>query len=363
MDKSHNRFFVGIHEVGDFTLRLTQGLRHWGFQVTNVVSELRSSLLERELSHDRYINESGNKYIRQLRYLGEFVRQIVRNDVFVFNFSLSFTGYLQQSPSHVLRHLAYLDLAVLKALGKKIVIIANGSDIRSWRLLVEEMKRAGLDQHARYAIADLDLDFGGPDKMKRTKAAKIEKYADHVFARPNCAQFLTRDYNLVWLPVDMSTFRFSIGNASSPLVVHAPSNSRVKGTKYILQAVNKLRQEGYEFEFELCQNIQNVALRKILSIAQIAIDQLILPGYGLFGIEAMASGCAVLGSAVPGYNGNPMELPIMTTTPDTIYQNLRSLIEDQGLRVKMAQDGRAYVEKYHDNVKVAYDFLQKIGES
>lgn len=356
------RFFVGLHEIGDFTLCLSRGLREMGFQVTNVVSELQSPILERELSHDRYIRRSENNYVYQLRLLNEFINQMLRNDVFVFNWGLSFTGYLQHSGSHLFRHLGYFDLAILKAFGKKIIVIANGDDIRSRRLLIKEMERAGLDQHVKYAITDLDLDVGGSEEVKREKAAKIEKYADHIFTRPNAAQFLTRDYHTLWLPVDLSTLRFCPHNTDHTLVVHAPSDPKVKGTKYLIQAVRKLRQEGYQFDFELCQNMRNVEVRQKLASAQIAIDQLILPGYALFAVEAMASGCAVLGSAVSGYNSFPMDLPIMMTTPDTIYHNLKLLLQDQRLRARMAQDGRAYVEKYHDHIKVAQDFLQRIGE-
>jgi len=360
------RFFVGIHEIGDLTLRLSQGLRHWGFQVTNVVLQIESPLLMREKSHDRYIPIFGNKYVSQARIIGEFLKQFLQYDVFVFNFGLSFTGYMKYSASPAIRRLAYVDLAVLRSLGKKIVIIANGDDIRSRRLLIKEMEQAQLREHVKYAMSDLDLDGGRPanitDEIIRESATKLEKYADHIFARPISAQFLTRDYHLLWLPADLSTLRSPPKKIDPPLIVHAPSNSNVKGTKYVLGAIEKLRRKGYEFHFELCKEMTNTEVRQKLASAQIAIDQLILPGYGLFAVEAMASGCAVLGSAVPGYNGFPMDLPIMTTTPDTIYQNLKRLLENQRLRVKMAQEGRVYVEKNHDHIKVARRFLQQIGE-
>jgi glycosyltransferase involved in cell wall biosynthesis len=203
----------------------------------------------------------------------------------------------------------------------------------------------------------------GTEEIRSEKAIRIEKYADHVFTRSDCAQFLKRDYHLLWLPIDLRTLRFSEKDYSgSVVVVHAPSEPRVKGTKYVLEAVKRLKQEGYKFHFDLCSDMKNSEIREMLGSTQIAIDQLILPGYGLFAVEAMGSGCAVLGSAVPGYNGFPMELPIMTTTPDTIYKNLRLLLEDKELRAKMSHDGRAYVQKYHDHKKVSKDFLHFIGE-
>jgi glycosyltransferase involved in cell wall biosynthesis len=356
------RFFVGIHEIGDFTLRLSQGLRHWGVEVTNVVRQLQSPILTREQSHDAYIPRSRSDLLFQSRLIGEFLKQSWRHDVFVFNFCTSFTGYLQDNASRWIRMLAFIDLPVLKTSGKRIVVIANGDDIRSRRLLLREMELAGLHGHVKHAVSDLDLGSRGLEEINRERAKKIEKYADHIFTRPMSAQFLKRDYDLLWLPTDLSTLEFCVGGSQPPVVVHAPSESKVKGTGYVEGAVKTLKQEGYSFRFELCQNMTNPEIRRILASADIAIDQLILPGYGLFAVEAMATGCAVLSSAVAGYNGFPVDLPIMTTTPDTIYENLKKLLEDRDLRARMAHEGRAYVEQYHDHIKVARGFLDRVGE-
>lgn len=357
------RFFVGLHETGDNTLRLSQGLRVLGGVVTNVVSKRSAPILQREEQHDGYIRGSQRKYAHRFFLLYEFFKQCFRNDVFVFNSSRSFTGQIPDRwPWKWLRHLAYMDLATLRALGKKTVVVVCGSDLRSRRLLIEEMKQAGLKEHVKYTLAEMGTGNALSDRIKEKKAKKIEQYATHIFARPNSAQFLTRKYHLLWLPVNLERFEYAVEETECPLVIHAPSNTKIKGTKYVLKAVEELNKEGYKFDFELCQEMVNQKVRRLLTNAHIAIDQLILPGYGLFALEAMASGCAVLGSAVPAYNGNPIELPIMTTTPDTIYQNLKLLLEDQRLRTKMAREGRKYVERYHDHVKVARDFLEKIGE-
>jgi glycosyltransferase involved in cell wall biosynthesis len=361
--KRKSRIFVGLYETGDLTLRLSQGLRHWGFHVTNVVCELPSPILEREIKHDRYIRRGRNNYVYQLRLIIEFLRQILRHDIFVFNWGQSFTGYLQHSGRWLLRSFAYCDLAILKLLGKKIIVFVVGNDIRSPRLLIEEMKQAGLTQHAKYAAAELDMNTPESEEIRSEKAKRIERYADHIFTRSDCAQFLKRDYYPLWLPVDLESLRFSEKeNSNSIVVLHAPSEPRVKGTKYVLEAVERLKREGFTFQFDLCSSMKNSEIMEKLGSAQIAIDQLILPGYGLFAVEAMGSGCAVLGSAVPGYNGFPAELPIMTTTPDTIYKHLKLLLEDRELRTRMSLEGRAYAQKYHDHKKVSKNFLRLIGE-
>ncbi len=354
------RIFVGLHEIGDYTLCLSRGLRELGFLVTNVVLEIKDPLRKREYNHDRYIRRSGNIFVIGLRLLRELLRQIPYQDVFIFNFSSPFLGELMYNSREWVRQFACFELWLLKRLGKKVVAVVCGDDLRSRGLLIEQMNAAGLLQHAKYAAMDLDL-YRERDEAKRRKASIIERYADHIFARPITAQFLSREYHPLWIPIDLRTVEFSICNDDPPLVIHAPSETSIKGTKHILEAVERLRGEGYKFLFELCQNTKNIDVRKRLTRSQIAIDQLILPSYGLFAIEAMASGNALLGSAVPGYNCFADDIPVLTTTPDTIYENLKSLLENPRLRSDLAIRGRKWVEKYHDHRVVTRDFVKTIG--
>jgi len=108
--------------------------------------------------------------------------------------------------------------------------------------------------------------------------------------------------------------------------------------------------------------MKNEEVKAKLAESEIVIDQLLVPGHGLFAIEAMASGNAVLGSAISGRFGFPEDLPILTTTPDNIYENLKMVLENPQLRIDLAHKGRAYVEKYHDHIQVAKYLMEQIGE-
>jgi len=356
---SKPKFFIGIVETADITLRLSQGLREWGYDVTNVVIKPSKPIVA-NIGHDRYIRIS-NRLIYFCDKIKEFIKSSYSHDIFVFNYSTSFFG-----PSICLKYtraLGYLDVPILKAMGKKIIFISNGSDLRSYKLLIKELKNAGLYSHAKYLENDLGEILsakGTYESLKKIKAKIIEKYADYIFAKPDRAQFLTRPYNLIWPAFDMSTIKYRVSHSDEPLIVHAPSHGPVKGTKYVLNAIKKLEKEGYRFKFILCENMPNEELKKKLADSEIVIDQLLLPGYGLLAIEAMASGNAVLGSAVAGYNGFSEDLPIVTTTPNNIYKNLKMVLEDPGLRVKLAKKGRKYVERYHEYRKVTRDFLKEI---
>ena len=356
--KSKPRIFVGIREIGDFTLRFAQGFRELGFETTNIVFETNNPLLQRHDKHDEYI-KAGNKYLRFSRLLGVFLRNSFCHDIFIFNFSESFFGYLLNSRRKYLNWLGYFDLPLLKLMGKKIVVLTAGCDVRHYTLSEKQARDDGL----KYcACAECNHRDTCSLILKKERVRKIEKYADYIFSDPECGSLFRRDFKRGRALINLKTIYYRVNNEPEPLIIHAPSDSAIKGSKYVLRAIEKLREEGYSFRFLLCRNMENEEVRRKLAESEIVVDALLRPSHGLFAIEAMASGNVVLGGAIPGRYGFPEELPIITTTPDNIYDNLKMVLENPRLRIDRARRGRAYVEKYHDHVKVARYFLEQIGE-
>lgn len=349
------RFFVGLNEVGDYTLLLTRGLRELGFHVDHVLLENRSPLLRRADRADRYIDPDRSRRGYDADLAWNLARAVASSDVFVFNYGASFWNPRVRRPPKL------DDLRLLRRLGKTVVVFVMGSDLRSWRSLASDLGRAGLDRHAEAIERDIAPDLGASDDLKRRKAERIERYAQHVFARPNSAQLLTEPYHLLWLPIDLREWPYVPAASDPPLVVHAPSNAALKGTRHVLEAVSRLRDDGLRFEFELCEHRDHAEVKRSLGRSQIVVDQLLLPGYGLLALEAMATGNAVIGSAVGGFNAFPEDLPVLTTTPATIYAQLRTLIERPAERRALAERGRAYVEQHHELMGVVRGFLGALG--
>lgn len=349
------RFFVGLNEVGDYTLLLTRALRELGFRVTHVLMENGSPLLRRSERADRYIDPNKDRRGYDADLAWNLARAVSSSDVFVFNYGTSFWNPRGRRPPKL------DDLRLLRRLGKTVVVVAMGSDLRSWRSMVLDLRQGGLDQHAGFIERDIPPDYGGSDDVKTRKAARIERYAQHIFARPNNAQLLSNPYHLLFMPIDLREWPFELVTVDPPLVVHAPSSATVKGTRYVLDAISRLRDDGLRFDFELCENRDHAEVKTLLARSQIVVDQVLLPGYGLFALEAMAAGNAVIGSAVGGYNGFPEDLPVLTTTPDDVYANLRTLIERPWERQELAERGRDYVERHHELMSVAARFLNDIG--
>ena len=136
--------------------------------------------------------------------------------------------------------------------------------------------------------------------------------------------------------------------------MHAPNHRGVKGTEFLIEAVEELREEGLKVDLNLLERIPNDQVMETLRSADILVEQLIAGGYALSGIEGMASGVAVLCNldhperiVIFRRYSFAQECPILSTTPETIKQSLQILVTNPSLRRELGLAGRQYAEKYH----------------
>ena len=344
MQNKNLRIFLGPCWYGRIAPTLGSALREKGLRVTVAVG---SGALAKypDAEYDVVIDFKGLKpwqiVLRKLKYLLRFIH----HDAFIFLYGDTLLPY-------------NLDLPILKMLGKKTIMWFIGSDIRYYEAYEAAAKKAGLKYYVgiyddRKKLSNL--------KAKKRMIRRVERYVDYITSFPNISQLLTRKYYYFSVPVDIRNIRYNNTPNPKPLVVHAPSDDIKKGTSYVVEAVEQLKKEGYDFEFCLFRNSPNKVVRETLSRADIAVDQLFATAPGMFALESMAAGCAVLGGNIPQFSGFPQELPIIHTDPDNIYQNLKLLLENPELRRELGEKGRKYVEKYHDARKVASDILQLLS--
>jgi len=131
-------------------------------------------------------------------------------------------------------------------------------------------------------------------------------------------------------------------------VVHAPSNLERKGTEHVVRACEELG-----VELDVVHGVQNVEAVERYRRADIVVDQVLRDWHGLFTIESMAMGKPVVTSLDEGAVrateeafGVPM--PVVRATKDDLVEKLRPLVESFGLRKRLGEEGRAYVERVHD---------------
>lgn len=242
----------------------------------------------------------------------------------------------------------YSDLAVLKKKGKKVIHIFCGDDARWYFSEKQEFESYGLrpleyEDNYNYSATYLD--------KKLQKLRRVEKHADFIFSRLDQAQLQLRPYyrwNMMVLPEKYN--HSPQQREKNPVIAHAPTSRKAKGTPFVLEAFERLKKEGIEFTPLLIEGVKNTEAIAMYESADIVIDQLIIPGTGKLATESLALGKVVLAHmAYDTYpQKNPKECPIVDVNPDTIYEVLKKLILDHKLRSEIASKGRAFVTNYLD---------------
>jgi len=137
-----------------------------------------------------------------------------------------------------------------------------------------------------------------------------------------------------------------------PVIVHAPSSRRRKGTEHVIEAVAKL-----DADLEIVEGLHHAEAKERYRVADIVVDQLNAGWYGIFAIEAMALGKPVVSflhdEAVARTEAAfGVRLPLVNATKETLRARLQPLVESHEERRRIGAESRAYVEQVHDIERV-----------
>jgi glycosyltransferase involved in cell wall biosynthesis len=321
------------------------------------------SLFPTPLGHgvDEVLGRPGDGAARRYANRARLLHRMTSADVVHFNFGepLFPVPHGLSGPTGVIARLVALrDLPVVHALRKRIVVTFQGDDARQacvGGLLVQAVPE-------RYTP---ELDAG-----RRRTIAAFDRYADAIFfLNPDLAQVLpARSEFLPYASVDPRDWAVCPEPSDGPpLVVHAPSDPRVKGTEHVVAAIQQLESEGVPLRFELVQGVDREAVRSMLERSAVLVDQLNAGWYGGLAVEGMALGKPVVAAlsglglpCVPATLRN--DLPIVHASAETLADRLRELLASVDERRRLGRAGRAFVERWHDPRAVARTVVAAYGD-
>jgi hypothetical protein len=256
---------------------------------------------------DRSLDLTGGLARRQLAQWRAFAGLLPRTDVFHFVFGLTLVPQSLQFP-------------LLRAARKKSVMHYLGSDIRG--------KSPAELAYGRKADAQI---VGSYDAIRWVPEAEV----------------IPPGIDLAPIaPVPPS-------DRARPLIVHAPSSRRRKGTEAVLAACEQL-----DADLELVEGLHHAEAFERYRAADIVVDQLNAGWYGLFAIEAMALGKPVVTFLYDEATRRTeeafgMRVPIVRADKDNLVETLRPLADSAAERRRIGAESRAYAEHVHDLERVA----------
>jgi len=256
---------------------------------------------------DWSLDRRGGLLRRQAAAWSALVRLIPKADVFHFYFGLTLVPQSVQFP-------------ILGALRKKSVMHYLGSDIRGKSpAQLASGKKAGAEV------------VGSFDAIRWVPEAEMIPPGIDVAAIETV------------LPTDRSR----------PVILHAPSSRRRKGTEHVIEAC-----AGLDADLLLVEGLHHDEAFERYREADIVVDQLNAGWYGLFAIECMALGKPVVtflhDEAVARTERElDTRVPIVRATKETLRTALEPLVASAAERQRIGAESRAYVEQVHDLERVA----------
>ncbi len=242
----------------------------------------------------------------------------------------------------------------LKSCGLKVACFFCGSEIRSVRLMNQLSRHMGRDMISTYqTIAVPGFDAEHLESFRIKLATSADEYADHIFNAPvDQISYLRRVVHPFIYFYPDSGFRRNDGKFAELRrvnVVHGPSSPLIKGTPLVRAAIKKLQMDGYDFEYKELIGVSNQVMLEALGEAHVVLNEFYSLVPGQFGVEAMASHCALVTSAderietslSPGANA-----AWMVTEYWNIYDNLKRLLDDHALIKQYADAGFEWASEH-----------------
>lgn len=248
-----------------------------------------------------------------------------------------------------------------KKLNIKIIVLGYGGDFYMYSKVLNPFWRHGLV-------------INYPETAKREKEIEKRvhywtKYADciiNAFQIDGIPKYDLLPVNALIIDTDKwYPKKRKIKTAKEAIrILHTPNHRGVKGTEFLVQAVEELKTEGYNIQLRLLEGVKN---KEVLNIMQeqtdILVSQLNIDAYAMSAIEGMACGIPVICNLEEIYYAPLLrrfsylkECPILSATPESIKEQLKLLIENPKLRETLGKANREYVKKYHSFKTAQYMF-------
>lgn len=248
----------------------------------------------------------------------------------------------------------------------KFFMTAAGSDAYYWKYANKKMLYSPIDDFLRFDIKKNKYYMQSEKAWRFNK--KILNYLDGIIP-------ITYDYQICYegeteklmplipIPINTKKYKFIDFKKKDKLhIFHGLSRYGFKGTRHIESAFKKIEKKFPNYvKTTIIGGISFNEYMKHLSNSDVVIDQVNCYSMGMNALISMAMGKIVMGGneVESNLNIHNMENPCINVKPDSddIVEKVEELLDKRNSLKLITQNGRKYIEKYHDNIDIAQQYL------
>jgi hypothetical protein len=320
----NKKTFIGISEIASNIHSIQDCLDYFDTETTALI---RTNGFSGYDENPKLSNKSTRKYIVysssslfskkfQLRFIQPivkciyFFRFLPTHNVWFFVWNETFLPF-------------NMDLILLKLARKDVIMMHCGDDVR-YRPIQKEID-------SLYGIKIWGEEKRNIRKLiKKLYFVRLSEIVGKVISTRDQSTFQSVPYAFFRFPMESPDNSTILRSANSkPVIVHAPTCRYVKKTSVVLEAIQQLEEEDFEFKFILIENKSNRYILKTLKKADILVDQ---PGtwVGRLAVEACQAKCAVVGGNKSEYY-SIFKSPVIQFDPsaDSLLEILKSLLSSK----------------------------------
>ena len=240
-----------------------------------------------------------------------------------------------------------VDLPFYRVFRKKIIMEYLGYDVQLYQYSLDKYDITNVRYYKEHSISLI------ADKKKINRLIFESKFVNQqIVCAPYLSEFVPNSLVLP-LAIDLKSYSYTpkeIPN-NQIIIMHAPTSRDNKGSSFILDAINRLKINGYNIKYLLIENITHDDLKRKYIECDIFIDQILAGWYGTTSIEAMALGrptiCFIRESYYKYIDYGPL-IPIINANTSTIYSIIKKTIDEKHLLPEIGKKSRDFVEKIHN---------------
>ena len=294
---------------------------------------------------------SGFVYRNLPRWIGKFHRAILRLALIRYDVFHTFcdrgllpaSGGLQIEPA---------EMAAIRRHGRRLYAYTYGADVRT-REATLALGRYNLcvecPEPGRFCTCD--------DEKGARNIAAIRQHATALVSMGDMLTYARDARNMHYWPIDTAKFPETGTDwitGRTLRVGHAPNHAHFKGTQFLVDAIERLKAQGYAIELVSVSGVANAEVIALFKSCDVVADQLIAGFHGYTALEAMALGKPVLCYLRdPQAAIDPANCPIINCSPDTIGDVLRSCLDGDFDLAELGRRSRSYIEHYYSLEAVA----------